>query len=120
IEHLGHDVQVARTGPDGVALILEARPDVVLCDIGLPGMDGVDVCRSVVQGMPAPPVMVALTGWGMEADRSRTLGAGFRHHLVKPVEPDVLRTVLDSIGSRREEKGTPEGDRAGRGHGDAV
>jgi signal transduction histidine kinase len=98
LETLGHDVKVAHSGPDGVTLILEAKPDVVLCDIGLPGMDGVDVCMRVVRQMVAPPVMVALTGWGMEADRTRTVQAGFRHHLVKPVEPEKLRSVLESIG----------------------
>jgi len=95
--HLGHDVQVARTGPDGVALVLEQRPDVVFCDIGLPGMDGVDVCRDIVRGMQVPPVMIALTGWGREADRRRTMEAGFQHHLVKPVAPEKLRTVLQSV-----------------------
>jgi signal transduction histidine kinase len=97
LQHLGHEVRVAHTGPDGVALVLEARPDVVLCDIGLPGMDGVDVCRNVVRGMPTPPVMVALTGWGMEGDRKRTDDAGFDHHLVKPVELNQLRSVLESV-----------------------
>jgi signal transduction histidine kinase/ActR/RegA family two-component response regulator len=95
--HLGHDVRVARTGPDGVALVLEQRPDVVLCDIGLPGMDGVDVCRGILREMPEPPVMIALTGWGMEGDRRRTIEAGFTHHLVKPVAPEKLRTLLDSV-----------------------
>jgi signal transduction histidine kinase len=99
LEQLGHSVQVAHDGPAGVALILEARPDVVLCDIGLPGMDGVDVCRRVVDRMSDPPVMVALTGWGTEADRSRTVDAGFRHHLVKPIEPEKLRSVLRVIGA---------------------
>ncbi|HEY6462629.1 MAG TPA: response regulator, partial [Polyangiaceae bacterium] len=97
LEMLGHEVRVARTGPDGVALVLEARPDVVLCDIGLPGMDGVDVCRNVVRDMPTPPVMIALTGWGMEGDRARTVDAGFRHHLVKPVELDKLQSLLESV-----------------------
>jgi signal transduction histidine kinase len=98
LEQLGHEVHVARTGPDAVALILKARPDVVLCDLGLPGMDGVDVCRHVVLGMAVPPVMIALTGWGMERDRQRTVEAGFSHHLVKPVELAQLRTVLQSVG----------------------
>jgi CheY-like chemotaxis protein len=96
---LGHEVRVARTGPDGVALVLEARPDVVLCDIGLPGMDGVDVCRNVVRDMPTPPVMIALTGWGMEGDRARTVDAGFRHHLVKPVELDKLQSLLETVAA---------------------
>lgn len=97
LEQLGHDVRVARTGPAGVDLVLEARPDVVLCDIGLPEMDGVDVCRHIVQQMPVPPVMIAMTGWGMDGDRQRTQAAGFRHHLVKPVQPDKLRSVLEAV-----------------------
>ncbi len=98
LEHLGHKVRIARTGPDGVALVLEARPHVVLCDIGLPGMDGADVCRRIVDEMSTPPLMVALTGWGMEGDRRRTAEAGFDHHLVKPVALDQLRMVLESVG----------------------
>jgi CheY-like chemotaxis protein len=94
---MGHAVHVARTGPDGVAAILASEPDVVLCDIGLPGMDGVEVCRKVVPGMPRPPVMVALTGWGMDKDRQRTLEAGFTHHLVKPVALDKLEHILESV-----------------------
>jgi signal transduction histidine kinase len=101
LQMLGHDVRVAHTGPDGVALVLDARPDVVLCDIGLPGMDGTDVCRSVVRELPAsPPVMVALTGWGMEGDRKRTDEAGFRHHLVKPVDLNQLKALLEMIARR--------------------
>jgi CheY-like chemotaxis protein len=89
---------VANTGWDGVALVLRCRPDVVFCDIGLPGLDGMDVCRRIIDGMSTPPVMVAVTGLGMEGDRMRSVAAGFRHHLVKPVEPDLLRTILDSVG----------------------
>jgi CheY-like chemotaxis protein len=47
--------------------------------------------------MQVPPVMIALTGWGREADRRRTMEAGFQHHLVKPVAPEKLRTVLQSV-----------------------
>jgi signal transduction histidine kinase len=105
LEHLGHSVRVARSGPDAVALVLEARPDVVLCDLGLPELDGVDVCRRIMQEMPSPPVMIALTGWGMERDRRRTVEAGFSHHLVKPVDPNKLHTVLESIGLGRASQG---------------
>jgi CheY-like chemotaxis protein/two-component sensor histidine kinase len=97
LTRLGHEVRVAYTGPDGLAAIMESRPDVVLCDIGLPDMDGVEVCKRVVQGMPTPPLMIALTGWGMEADRQRTVDAGFHHHLVKPVAMDKLQAVLQSV-----------------------
>jgi signal transduction histidine kinase len=100
LERLGHQVRVARSGPDGLALILEVRPDVVLCDIGLPGMDGVEVCRRLGTQMRELPVMVALTGWGLEADRQRTVDAGFDHHLVKPVAMDLLFNILQTVHRR--------------------
>jgi signal transduction histidine kinase len=93
----GHHVKVAPTGLDGVKLIEETKPDVVLCDIGLPDIDGVEVCRRVLAEMPEPPVMVALTGWGAEADRDRTHAVGFAHHVVKPVDLDKLRDLLATI-----------------------
>jgi signal transduction histidine kinase len=98
LEQMGHAVRIARTGPEGLAVVMEARPDVVLCDIGLPDMDGVDVCRRIISGLTIPPVMVALTGWGMEGDRKRTVEAGFHHHLIKPVDLDQLRSLLQSVG----------------------
>jgi signal transduction histidine kinase len=100
LSELGHQVWVARTGPAGVALVQEALPNLVLCDIGLPGMDGVEVCYSV-RGLPlaAQPVMVALTGWGRDDDRRRTREAGFDHHLVKPVALEKLHDVLRSVRS---------------------
>jgi CheY-like chemotaxis protein len=100
LDHEGHLVTVAHSGPEGVAAIHEARPDVVVCDIGLPGMDGVEVCRTVRETMgTAAPVMVALTGWGMDKDRQRTANAGFEHHLVKPVDLVKLQSVLESVSS---------------------
>jgi signal transduction histidine kinase len=96
---LGHDVHVARTGRDGVALVQADAPDVVLCDLGLPGgMDGLDVCRAV-RALPlaTQPVMVALTGWGREDDRRRTSDAGFDRHLVKPIGLDPLQEILRAV-----------------------
>jgi two-component system CheB/CheR fusion protein len=103
LEEMGHRVQVARTGPDGVALVRSVRPHVVLCDIGLPDMDGVEVCRRVrAFALEPAPLMVALTGWGMTEDRRRTGEAGFEHHLVKPVLPDKLREILRAAtGAKR-------------------
>jgi signal transduction histidine kinase len=101
LEGLGHRVRVARTGPSGLELVLETKPDVVLCDIGLPGMDGVEVCQRVrEQAREFRPLMVALTGWGKEEDRKRTAKAGFDHHLVKPVKLATLSDVLHSVGSK--------------------
>jgi CheY-like chemotaxis protein len=98
LEGLGHTVKLATTGPSGLELIRSARPDLVLCDVGLPGMDGVEVCRQVRSLTDDKHlVMVALTGWGMESDRRRTGEAGFDHHLVKPVALDKLRDILVTV-----------------------
>jgi signal transduction histidine kinase len=101
LEGLGHRVHVARTGPSGLELVLQTKPDVVLCDIGLPGMDGVEVCQRVRErAREFRPLMVALTGWGKEEDRKRTATAGFDHHLVKPVKLDTLSDVLHSVEAK--------------------
>jgi CheY-like chemotaxis protein len=94
----GHSVSVARTGPEGLELVTALQPDVVLCDVGLPGMDGVEVCRCV-RSLPSAvtPVMVALSGWNREQDRRRTQEAGFDHHLLKPVPVDELHAILRSV-----------------------
>ena len=95
LESNGHRVNVAHTGPKGLELALETRPQVVLCDVGLPEMDGIEVCQRVRQeAVGFRPVMVALTGWGMDEDRQRTKAAGFDHHLVKPVAIDQLSELL--------------------------
>jgi CheY-like chemotaxis protein len=83
---------------DGVAALAAARanpPDVVLLDIGLPGMDGWQLARSLIQ-QPAPkrPLLVAVTGYGQEDDRRRSQEAGIDLHLVKPVDPVYLRQLL--------------------------
>jgi signal transduction histidine kinase len=95
LKEMGHRVSLADSGESGVALIERAKPDVVLCDLGLPAMGGIEVCRSVqAMGLDDPPVMVALTGWGRDEDRQRTREAGFDHHIVKPVSPQKLLEVL--------------------------
>jgi signal transduction histidine kinase len=95
LQEMGHRVSLADSGESGVALIERAKPDVVLCDLGLPTMGGLEVCRSVqAMGLDDPPIMVALTGWGRDEDRQRTRDAGFDHHIVKPVSPQKLLEVL--------------------------
>lgn len=97
LTQLGHHVHLARTGLEGLALVREVVPQVVLCDLGLPGMSGLEVCEHVrALQLPAQPLMVALTGWGMTEDRRRTQGVGFDHHLVKPVTADSLLEILRS------------------------
>jgi signal transduction histidine kinase len=92
----GHEVQVAHDGPAALEAAAAFRPETVLLDIGLPkGMDGYEVARRL-QELPVArqTFLVALTGFGQEEDRLRSRAAGFRDHLVKPVDPEVLRGVL--------------------------
>jgi CheY-like chemotaxis protein len=91
LQMMGHEVFSAFDGVSGVALIRSNRPQVVLCDIGLPGLDGYAVMAKLRAEMTPPlPCMIALTGYGQAEDRMRALAAGFDHHLVKPVDPETL------------------------------
>jgi signal transduction histidine kinase len=103
----GHRVTLARTGAHGLDAIGRSRPDLVICDLGLPDLDGLDVCRRVRSSSQASrPVMVALTGWGREQDLRSTKDAGFDYHLVKPVAPDALRSLISTVSraNARDEK----------------
>lgn len=92
---LGHEALVLNDAGQALAQLPHFRPDVILMDLGMPGMDGFELARRIRTTTPAPhPVLVAVTGWGQEADRQRTRTAGFDAHLVKPVEPDVLARTL--------------------------
>jgi CheY-like chemotaxis protein len=86
----GCDVRAAADGPEGVRLALEWRPEVVISDIGLPAMNGWEVGRQVRAALGAGVFLVALTGYAQPSDRDRSKAAGFNHHLVKPVEPELL------------------------------
>lgn len=89
----GHRVQTAADGEDGLASLLELRPDVAVVDIGLPRLSGFEVARRSRAGGYAGR-MIALSGYGQEGDRDRAMSAGFDEYLVKPVEPDALRRLL--------------------------
>jgi signal transduction histidine kinase len=94
----GYVVWLEHAGAEGLALVQAIKPRIVLCDVGLPDIDGVEVCRRVRElQADYRPLMIALTGWGMQEDRRRTEAAGFDHHLVKPVSPRDLFEILDSI-----------------------
>jgi signal transduction histidine kinase len=90
----GHHVDVAEDGPQGVKKALTTRPDVALIDLGLPVLDGYEVARQVRSALGDRVHLIALTGYGEPHDRRRALEAGFHTHLVKPVDPGVLRKVL--------------------------
>ena len=95
IRDWGHEVRCAHTGPDALSEGQAFRPELVLLDIGLPGMDGYEVARRLRRAREtAEAMLVAVTGYGRDQDRSLSREAGFDEHLVKPVAPDVLQRLL--------------------------
>jgi signal transduction histidine kinase/CheY-like chemotaxis protein len=92
---LGAEVALAHSGRQALECVAAFNPDVVLLDIGMPGMDGYEVARRI-RANPAHRNMqlIALTGWGQDEDRQRSAAAGFNHHLVKPADVDKLRQLL--------------------------
>jgi DNA-binding response OmpR family regulator len=91
----GHDVHVAYDGSTGVSLALAHPFDLAFVDIGLPGMDGHGVAQRLRQhGEAAGMLLVALTGYGRDEDRFLSREAGFDHHLVKPVQWELLEQLV--------------------------
>jgi two-component system CheB/CheR fusion protein len=99
----GYQSAIAYDGEFACELATTFRPDVVLLDIGLPGMDGYEVARQLRQlpGM-ATALLVAITGYGREADVQRGKEAGIYSHFLKPVDPDRLKQLLTTAPKRRE------------------
>jgi PAS domain S-box-containing protein len=99
MELRGHQTQTVHDGLEGVEIAERFRPDVVLLDIGLPRLNGYQVCHRI---RAAPwgrnMVLIAMTGWGQDEDRSRSKEAGFDAHIVKPVDHDALMELLGSLG----------------------
>jgi PAS domain S-box-containing protein len=94
---LGHDVRVAYTGPDGVRAAAAWAPEVIISDIGLPGLDGYAVAGEVRRNpATAKARLIAVTGYGAEDDRRRALASGFDFHLTKPADPAELQRLLAS------------------------
>lgn len=95
----GHEVRTAFDGPGALAEAADFQPQAVLLDIGLPGMDGYEVARRMRELAGLRDVlMIAITGYGQEDDRTRSKAAGFDHHLVKPVDPETLSRLLGTLG----------------------
>lgn len=100
LELLGNEVRVVHDGLTAVRIADEFQPRVVLMDIGLPSLNGYDAARQIrQQPSGAQAVLIAVTGWGQEVDRQCSRDAGFDHHLVKPLDPDTLTTLLASFQS---------------------
>ncbi len=97
---LGHEAEVARDGLEAVETALRARPDVVLLDIGLPRLNGFEAARRIRLSPHGREIrLIAITGWGQDEDRSLSRAAGFDEHLVKPVDIDLLSSLLEKPAS---------------------
>lgn len=95
LQVLGHTVWVALSGTEGVALARQHKPDLVLCDLGLPGMNGYEVAETLrADPMFRSTYLVALTGYGLEEDKHRAKESGFDYHITKPTDLDVLERLL--------------------------
>jgi CheY-like chemotaxis protein/two-component sensor histidine kinase len=92
---LGAEIALAHSGRQALECVDSFKPDVVLLDIGMPGMDGYEVARRIRSNPNNRHIsLIALTGWGQDEDRRRSVAAGFDHHLVKPADIDQLRQLL--------------------------
>jgi signal transduction histidine kinase/ActR/RegA family two-component response regulator len=102
LEALGHDVRVAHDGAEALRIARDMKPDIGILDIGLPDIGGHDLARLIREQAPeAPPVLIAVSGWGQEEDKRKSLAAGFSLHLVKPVD---YRTIQDAMRRLRQER----------------
>jgi signal transduction histidine kinase len=98
LEVMGNEVRVARDGEEAVKVAEAFRPDVILLDIGMPNLNGYDACARIREsGAGTRPLIVALTGWSQEEDKQRARAAGFDRHLVKPVEPRTLESLIATL-----------------------
>jgi CheY-like chemotaxis protein len=104
----GYEVDVAREGSEAITLATRQKPDFVLLDIGLPGMDGYQVARNLKQKATCnATVIIAVTGYGQSEDRERSSQAGIDHHLVKPIDHGILLALL--VDSRVPAVGNQDG-----------
>ncbi|MEP7207532.1 MAG: ATP-binding protein [Casimicrobiaceae bacterium] len=97
---MGHKVDVAHSGWHALQIAQDVDPDLVLLDIGLPDLDGYEAGRRLRRILRADTLLIAMTGYGSSEDRRRSAEAGFDDHLVKPVEPERLESILANLVSR--------------------
>ena len=95
LRYAGAEVRVEYDGLSALEALLDCTPDVVLLDIGMPRLNGCDLARTIRSDpVHGGVLLVALTGWGQAADRLRSHEAGIDHHLVKPVDFEILQELL--------------------------
>ncbi len=99
LQHFGHQTKTVYSAQSALEMAVEYQPDFVVLDIGLPGMDGYEVARRLRRIPELKDArLIAATGYGQDTDRQRSEEAGFDYHLVKPIDPEKLQTVLELLG----------------------
>ncbi|MGH7833579.1 MAG: response regulator [Candidatus Binatia bacterium] len=100
----GHTVEISSNGTDGLATAHRFMPEIVLCDIGLPGLDGYSVAQAIRQSPQLRGAyLIALTGYGRDGDQQRAFKAGFNRYLTKPVDPSELERLVSGSVSREQQ-----------------
>jgi two-component system CheB/CheR fusion protein len=97
IELDGHGVAVAHSGDDGLELARRFRPHLVICDIGLPGIDGYTLARALREDREQPVLLVALTARAAPSDLQLATAAGFDRHYAKPLDPEQLHELYELL-----------------------
>jgi CheY-like chemotaxis protein len=99
LQHIGHAVVQAHDGRAGLEAAMRHQPEVIVCDLGLPGLDGYEVARTLRE-MPElrSALLIAVSGYGDSADREKARAAGFSHHITKPADPAELAHLIATNG----------------------
>jgi CheY-like chemotaxis protein len=97
LELAGHEVHLAHTGAEALATAKRVRPDIAILDIGMPDLSGHAVAERIRhEAWGKDVILIALTGWGQDSDKRRSLAAGFDHHLTKPIDFEILKRLFDA------------------------
>jgi CheY-like chemotaxis protein len=108
LRHIGHEVIQAHDGRTGLDAALRHLPDVIVCDIGLPGLDGYELARTLRKESRLRALLIAVSGYGESADRDMARRAGFSHHLTKPADPIELADLIANIDHRSQPQGSTD------------
>ena len=102
MEMLGHTVQAAFDGQTAITIAKTFLPEIVVLDIGMPGMNGYETCQAMHKILALNnTTFIALTGWGQEEHKQRSKEAGFTYHLVKPLDMPVIKAILLILDKKR-------------------